>query len=106
MAQRSKAPPANVLYNPTAPPPCELLLKKFRNAVLSKPGMVMKVIKQQTDSIPNVNKIRDFSSGILKQLANVLKMERNMRQTPQSGFGQRAGFAADNFTCAAFGLDF
>jgi hypothetical protein len=58
-----------------------LLLKKFRNAVLSKPGMVMKVIKQQTASIPSVNKIRDFSSGILKQLANVSAMLRNIGQS-------------------------
>jgi hypothetical protein len=34
--------------------------------------MVMNDITRQIASTPNVNKIRDFSSGILKQLRNVL----------------------------------
>jgi hypothetical protein len=34
-----------------------------------------------TASTHSVNQIRDFSSGILKQLANVLKMLRNMNQS-------------------------
>ena len=36
-------------------------------------------IKRQIASKPIVNKIRDYNSGILKQLTNVLKMLRNMR---------------------------
>jgi hypothetical protein len=42
--------------------------------------MRIHAIKRQIASTPSVNKIRDFSSGILKQLVNVLAMERNMRQ--------------------------
>ena len=37
-----------------------------------------------------MNKIRDFSSGILKQLANVLKMLRNMSQS-RSGLRRLGG---------------
>jgi hypothetical protein len=51
-----------------------------------------------------VNKIRDFSSGILKQLANVLKMLRNMSWS-RLRFRRFGGFADDHFTRAAFGLD-
>jgi pheromone shutdown protein TraB len=42
--------------------------------------MRIQAVKRQIASTPSVNKIRDFNSGILKQLANVLTMERNMRQ--------------------------
>jgi hypothetical protein len=40
-----------------------------------------------------VNKIRDFSSGILKQLANVSAMERNIGQSrlKPSGMGRVYG---------------
>ena len=63
---------------PSNPPPW-FLLKISASAVLFKPGMVMNDISRHTANKPSVNKMRDFSSGILKQLANVLKMLRNMR---------------------------
>jgi hypothetical protein len=36
--------------------------------------------KRQTANIPNVKKIRDLSSGILKQLLKVLTMAENIRR--------------------------
>jgi hypothetical protein len=51
------------------PPPCEFSVqKKLASAAPSKPGMTDERINRQTASTPSVNKIRDFSSGILKQL--------------------------------------
>ena len=43
-----------------------------------RPGMRITASKRQTARIPSVNKIRDLSSGILKQLLRVLAMERNI----------------------------
>jgi hypothetical protein len=54
------------------PPPCEFWLKYSTNAVPFRPGMVMNDITRQMNNTPSVNKIRDFNSGILKQLRNVL----------------------------------
>src|ERR1035441_8674076 len=56
--------------------------------------MVMKDARRTIASTPNVNKIRDFSSGILKQLAKVLKMLRNMKGNPRYTFAGAAGFGA------------
>src|SRR5664280_2556578 len=95
MAQCSNAPPAKVLYRPSIPPPlCALWLKKLVSASPFKPGIRIQVIKRQIASTPSVNKIRDFSSGILKQLVNVLAMERNMRQTCVQALAGLAGLAA------------
>src|SRR5271170_7080133 len=104
IAQRSSAPPANILTMPIAPP-CEWVLKKFRNAVLSKPGTVMNEISRTTTRIPTVNRMRDFSSGILKLLTKVLKILRNM-VSPASSLRGHGGFAADDLNRAAFGFDF
>ena len=79
MAQCSNAPPANVLYMPSNPPLPWARWKYSVNAVPFKPGMRIYAISRHTANKPSVNKMRDFSSGILKQLANVLKMLRNMR---------------------------
>ena len=79
MAQCSIAPPANVFNIPSGPPPCEWCVEIMLQAPCrSNPGMRIHAISRTTASTPSVNKIRDFSSGILKQLPNVLKMERNM----------------------------
>ncbi len=83
MAQRSSAPPANVFNRPSAPPPfcewvCEIIVQ--RRAVQTR-----ECGSRQSAGRPparqSVNKMRDFSSGILAQLPNVLKMERNMNQS-------------------------
>ena len=70
-----------------------------------KPGMRIHAINRTINSTPSVNKIRDFSSGILTQLPNVLKMERNMNPVQRQAFATDAGFTARNFTGAAFGFD-
>src|ERR1039458_6838633 len=78
-AQLPSAPPANVLYITSNPAPdWEFSLKNFASAWPSIPGMTMKAVSRQTASSMIVNKIRDFSSGILKQLPRVLAMERNI----------------------------
>src|SRR5208282_2825577 len=104
MAQCSNAPPANVLYMPSNPPPPWARLKYSVNAVPFKPGMRIYAINRHTANKPNVNKIRDFSSGILKQLANVLKMLRNMSWS-RLRFRRFGGFADDHLARAALGLD-
>jgi hypothetical protein len=112
-AQRSRwrnvrnAPPANVLYMPSKRRAGNFAPSKklAANAVAVQTGNGDEASNRQTASIPSVNKIRDFSSGILKQLANVLKMERNMNQTSQSGLHRFGGFAAHDFARAALGFD-
>src|ERR1700678_2339447 len=80
IAHRSEAPPANVLYKPSMPPvPCDLV-KLDARTFPSMPGSRTYPSTWATASNPNVNKIRDFSSGILKQLTKVLMKLRNMNQ--------------------------
>ena len=45
---------------------------------LSSPGTGTSEARRQMPSTIMVNKIRDFSSGILKQLLRVVKMEENI----------------------------
>ena len=54
------------------------VFEKSVSAAPFRSGMRIHAINRQIASNPTVNKIRDFSSGILKQFANVLTMERNM----------------------------
>src|ERR1051325_1914038 len=60
---------------------------------------------RQIPSNSTVKKIRDFSSGILKQLAKVLMMLANMKNSPadQSGFDRRG--LGDQLARAALALD-
>src|ERR1017187_2591127 len=57
--------------------------------------MGINAASRQIASTPTVNKIRDFNSGILKQLANVLTMLRNM-------VWGRLNYFAGVLTAAAF----
>jgi hypothetical protein len=53
-----------------------------------------------------VNRIRDFSSGILKQLAKVLAMAANMGDSAKLYLGcdfDRAGFSAAGLAAAGAG---
>jgi hypothetical protein len=47
-------------------------------AALSRPGVGTSEARRQIPSNSSVNMIRDFSSGILKQLPKVVKMEENI----------------------------
>src|SRR5580700_3024545 len=79
MAQRSKPPPVNILYIPTnppaAPPALALLERNSFKAAPFRPGVGMREATRQMPSTIMVKRMRDFSSGILKQLLNVLKMD-------------------------------
>jgi hypothetical protein len=71
-----------MLYIPISPPP-ELFLpaadsKNFASQGVSRPGHGTSDASRQIPSTINVKMIRDFSSGILKQLPSVVKMDRNM----------------------------
>src|SRR6186997_2278318 len=86
-AQCSRAPPVNRLYIPNTPPlPPADLSKNAVSATPSRPGIRTNAINRQTARMATVNKIRDFNSGILKQLVNVLAMEANMGRG-ESGYG-------------------
>src|SRR5882672_68644 len=67
--------------------------------------MRMTASRRQTASNPSVKRMRDFSSGILKQLANVLRRLRNMGFSPGSSLRRFGGLAADDLHLAALGLD-
>src|SRR5260221_13687 len=79
-AQRSRAPPVNMLYIPRRPPPPRLAAcsKNFDNATPSRPGIGIMAVSRQMPRTIRVKRMRDFSSGILKQLANVLTMAANI----------------------------
>src|SRR5439155_6606865 len=49
-----------------------------------KPGIRTKASSLQMASTVSVNRIRDFSSGILKQLLKVLAMAASMEVSPKS----------------------
>src|SRR5580704_14389900 len=57
-------------------------------------GMTMNAVNRQTASSMMVNKILDFSSGILKQLPSVLRMERNIISGIAYGLAGAAFLAA------------
>jgi hypothetical protein len=79
MAQRSNAPPVNKLYIPRTEAPWEACaLKNSARTFPFKPGMRMIASSRQMPSNMKVKRIRDLSSGILKQLLNVLAMAASM----------------------------
>ena len=90
-AQCSSAPPVNMLYMPSN------AAAALRRALLGNkpparrhpdPGMRIIAARRQIASTTSVNRIRDFSSGILKQLLKVLVMEASMvseKVTPSLG---------------------
>src|SRR5882672_7705183 len=94
-AQRSSAPPVNMLYMPSNPPPSfeAFSAKNFVNAAPSSPGIGIMAATRQIPSTIRVKTIRDFSSGILKQLAKVLTMFAIM------GGGDRGRYFAAGAAC-------
>src|SRR5579859_7762900 len=79
MAQRSSAPPVKRLYIPRTEAPCEAwVLKNSARTFPFKPGMRIIASNRQIANNMKVNRIRDFSSGILKQLLKVLAMAASM----------------------------
>ena len=83
-AQCSKPPPVNMLYMPRKPPPlfCPALdSKNLASASPSSPGTGTREV-----STTMVKMIRDFSSGILKQLLSVLMMEVNIYELTERVF--------------------
>ena len=80
-AQRSSAPPVNMLYIPSRPSAdCALFLKNSANACPSKPGMGIIDTTRHSARTTKVKIIRSFNSGILKQLAKVLRIDFTMTQ--------------------------
>src|SRR5688500_5981461 len=81
MAHCFNAPPVNRLYMPTT----EFdILPAFesnhsRNALPSRPGTGTQAMTRHKKRTASVKRIRDFNSGILKQLAKVLKRLANMQ---------------------------
>src|SRR5664279_1936276 len=79
IAQFSSAPPLNMLYSPSNEPAPPLLLSKNAGSdVASSPGTCTTAVSLQMARTKAVNKIRDFNSGILKQLLNVWAMAPSM----------------------------
>src|SRR5882757_774709 len=88
IAQFCNAPPENELSKPMAPPPelREASSTALFNVAPSNPGRWMYAVKRQIARTTTVKIIRDFNSGILKQLLKVLTMERNMARLKPSQF--------------------
>src|SRR3954454_21265188 len=105
-AQRSSAPPVNMLYMPRRlPAPCLLafLAMYSASAPPSKPGIGIMAATRQMPSTIRVKRIRDFNSGILKQFAKVLAMAESMAR--EDYFLVAGGvFAAGAFFAAAASL--
>src|SRR5438552_9450945 len=79
MAQFSSAPPVKRLYMPSTEAPLAAWdLKNAANTAPSSPGMRITASIRHIARTIKVNKIRDFSSGILKQLLKVLAMAASM----------------------------
>ena len=70
------------------------LIKIVFNGAPSKPGIGTSEASRQIPSTTIVNKIRDFSSGILKQLLSVLRIEENIDYSGGRLPAGSAGFAA------------
>src|SRR5436190_22962249 len=110
-AQRSSAPPVNMLYMPSKPPlPCLDILSKYSlRAWPLRPGMGIIEASRQMPRTTSVKMMRDLSSGILKQLAKVLAMARNMSvqelNKSNSGFGRRRRRRLNHLAGAAFAFD-
>src|SRR5881628_3323958 len=81
------APPVNRLYIPITPPADAFWLWSNHSfsAAPSKPGTGTHATSRHTASSMSVNKIRDLSSGILKQFAKVSAMLLNMLQLLRLG---------------------
>src|SRR5207249_8160234 len=78
-AQCSSAPPVNKLYMPNREEPLAACRsKKSARALPFKPGMRTTASSRQMARTIRVNKIRDLSSGILKQLLKVLAMAESI----------------------------
>src|SRR5207249_3216948 len=91
-AQCSSAPPVNMLYMPsTEAPLAACALKNSANVLPSRPGMRITASNRQIASTISVNKIRDFSSGILKQLLKVLAMAASMGDQEKGDRRQETG---------------
>src|ERR1700722_8134381 len=108
MAQFSVAPPLNILIIPSG----ELVWawicsKNVFNAAPSSPGTRTHASNRQIAGIIMVNKIRDLSSGILKQLLKVWKIDASMNSVvhPQLRLGLSRRFGTDDFARSAFCLD-
>src|SRR5713101_4398146 len=110
-AQRSSAPPVNMLHMVRTPPAPESLAACFSkysdSAAPFKPGIGIIAVTRQMPSTRSVNRILDLSSGILKQFANVLAMAAIILPIGASTRPDRGGWLrADHFARAAFGLNF
>src|SRR5437879_13697414 len=78
-AQCSSAPPVKRLYMPSTEAPLAAWVRKnSANTAPSSPGMRTTASSRQMARTIRVNKIRDLSSGILKQLLKVLAMAESM----------------------------
>src|SRR5712692_8332603 len=110
-AQRSSAPPVNMLHMVSTPPAHGSLAAYFSkdsdNAAPFKPGIGIIAVTRQMPSTSSVNRILDLSSGILKQFLNVLAMAAIMLPIGASTRLDRGGrLRADDFAGAAFGFNF
>src|SRR6266704_1449078 len=110
-AQRSSAPPVNMLHRVSTPPAPASLAAWFSkysdHAAPFKPGIGIIAVTRQMPSTISVKMIRDLSSGILKQLTNVLAMAaimRPIRASPRLDGG--SWLRAEDLARAAFGLNF
>src|SRR5438094_554095 len=84
-AQCSRAPPVNILYMPSTEFPVPACFsKKSASTPPFKPGTRTTAAKRQTARTSRVKRIRDFSSGILKQFRKVSAMAAIMGQNPKS----------------------
>ena len=79
-AHFSNPPPVNMLYMPSSPPAFlpGADSSHLLSAAPSNPGTGTRQAIRHIASTTMVKTIRDFSSGILKQLLRVLRMEVNI----------------------------
>src|SRR5580658_3454242 len=117
-AHRSNPPPVNMLYmfnKPPAPAFPGAESKYFLNASPSNPGTGTNEASRQIASTRTVKPMRDFSSGILRQLFRVLRMDVNIGNSLGRLFVRFGRFLAfrlgrrfqiDNLTGAAQLFDF
>src|SRR5438477_5223600 len=110
-AHFSNAPPVNMLYMSSKPPPSLLraaCLKKSARAAPSSPGTGNIAMMRQIPKRRRVKRMRDLSYGILKQLAKVFMMVLIMRQVfeeaarvfhPHQGRGDGGPFSQARGPC-------
>src|SRR6266480_3684955 len=109
-AQCWSAPPVKRLYMPKKEPPkvSAFFSKYFTSSAPFNPGIVIQAMIRHRPRSNSVKMILDLSSGILKQLANVLAMARNMPQRwkrNDSVPGRFIFFGAGDFADTARGFD-